>query len=398
MSYTISSGGTLMNKQLLSQLQARISQILPEIKDLRRNIHSEPELGLDTTGTAYKIREALQETSLAFFEPFLGGDVVAELEGQSTRTICLRADIDALPIHEETGLPYASIFAGRMHACGHDGHAAMLVGAIRVLDSVKEHLPVSVRFVFQPGEEVIGAGKELVKRGAVNGCEAAYAIHGWPGLPAGCVSTLAGPMMAAAAMFVIEIKGKGCHGARPEDGKNPIPTAARIVSALAAMHERWNSQNGSIISVCSFQSGTNSNVIPDAAIIRGTTRYLSNEVGDSIQDEIRKAVAEICRDAGTEARIEYEPPYDLPVINTESGYRLVRSLAEEYLPAGSWREMDKPSMGAEDFAYYLPGREGAMFHLGLGESSPGIHTCSFDFNDDVLGTGILMHCLLALAH
>ena len=386
-----------MNEQTLPLLRSRISAILPEVKALRRKIHSEPEIGLETWNTAYKIRESLQSTSLQFWEPLLGGDVIVELKNESDTTICLRADIDALPIQEETLLSYQSIFSGRMHACGHDGHAAMLVGAAKVLDSLRHDLHVNVRFVFQPGEEVICAGKTLVERGAVDGCDAAFAIHGWPGLPAGTVMSREGPLMAAGSLFVLKITGKGCHGAKPEEGNNPIPVAARIACELTALHGMVHSENGGIVSVCSIQAGSNTNVIPDTAIIRGTARYLSTEAGDRVEEEIRRIVENACHESGVSVEIEYDRSYNVPVINSKAAYALVRELVEKYLPTGRWFDAQKSSMGMEDFAYYLQGREGALLDLGLGETAPGLHASSFDFNDEVLETGILMHCLLALS-
>jgi amidohydrolase len=383
-----------MNDQVIAELKKRIKEVLPEVTDLRHRIHSEPEIGVDTPATAAKIRHALKDTSADVWKPLLGNDVVGEIKVDSSRTICLRADIDALPIFEDSDLPYKSTIPGCMHACGHDGHASMLVGAIKVLDSMKEHLPVSVRFVFQPGEEVVGAGKPLVEAGACDGCDSAYAIHGWPGLPAGLISAKEGVMMAAGVMFTFTIKGKGCHGARPNDGRNPVPVAARIISELTAMHDRVNRDSDSVVSICSVRSGNNSNVIPDTAVIQGTARYLSVEVGDVIEKEIRSIVHNACRDAGVEAEIEYELAYGQPVINTKKGYELIKRIAQEYV--GSWCDTAKPSMGSEDFSYYLIGREGALLNLGLGENMPGLHASTFNFNDAALETGILVHCLTVL--
>ena len=386
-----------MDEHILGPLRERVKSVLGRVTELRRHLHSEPEIGLDTVKTAERIRSVLAATSLDVREPLLGSDVIGQLDVGRDRTICLRADIDALPIQEENDLPHKSRCAGLMHACGHDGHAATLAGAALVLDSLQEHLPANVRFVFQPGEEVICAGKTLVARGACDGCEAAYAIHGWPGLPAGCVSTREGPLFAAGTHFTIRVKGRGCHGALPDRGNNPIPAAARIVEELQQMHAEMNALDCSVISVCAFQSGDSANVIPDAALLRGPARWIQPETGDEVEKAIRDLSKRVAGETRTSVEVDYDRSYDLPVVNTSTGYRLVRQLAEDHLPAGAWQDAPGVHMTMEDFAYYLKGREGAMILLGLGEDAPELHSPSFDFNDDVLGTGILVLCLIALS-
>ena len=386
-----------MDDHILGSLRDRVEAVLEQVTEFRRHLHSEPEIGLDTVKTAERIRAVLAATSLDVREPLLGNDVIADLNLNRDHTVCLRADIDALPIQEQNDLPHKSRCAGLMHACGHDGHAAMLAGAALVLDSLQEHLPVNVRFVFQPGEEVICAGKTLVARGACDDCEAAYAIHGWPGLPAGCVSTREGPLFAAGAHFAIRVKGKGCHGALPERGNNPIPAAARIVEELQRMHTEMNALDGSVISVCALHSGDSANVIPDTALLRGTARWVQPETGDTIEKAIRDLVKQVAGETRTSVEVDYDRSYDLPVVNTGKGYHLVNQLAQDHLPRGGWRDAPRVIMTMEDFAYYLKGREGAMILLGLGEDAPELHSPSFEFNDDVLGTGILVLCLIALS-
>ena len=385
-----------MDEHILKLLQTEVECVLPEITQIRHRLHAEPELGLETETTAYAIRRLLADASVSLWQPLMGNDVIGEIGGGGDRTICLRADIDALPIQEESDLPYRSTIPGRMHACGHDGHTAMLLGAAMVLDKLRDRLPVGVRFVFQPGEEVWCAGRELVARGACDSCEAAYAIHGWPGLPLGCVSTRVGPLFAAGAHFDIRVRGKGCHGAMPEAGNNPIPIAARIVEALRRMHVEMSAEDGTVVSTCVFQAGSSSNVIPETALVRGTARYLAREKADRVENAIRSVAIEAAHEACAEVEIDYDRSYDLPVINTRKGVDAVRRIARSYMPASTWREAEHPTMGMEDFAFYLQGREGAMVWLGLGESAPGLHSPVFDFNDGVLGTGILLLCLLAL--
>lgn len=382
-----------MHDELAALVRSRIQAILPRITEFRRQLHTDPEIGLDTARTGEKIREALKDTAITFHPPLMENDVVGDL-GDAPRRILLRADMDALPIQELADHSYKSTNKGRMHACGHDGHMAMLVGAALVLDSLREHLNIGVRFAFQPGEEVICAGKTFVERGVCDGCDAAYAIHGWPGLPVGCVTSREGPLFAAGAHFTIELTGKGCHGALPERGNNPIPPAARIISELAKMHAEVNARDGSVVSVCSFQAGDSSNVIPDTATVLGTFRYLEPSVGIDLESRIRRTVEDVAKEAGLISNLDLDSAYSLPVINTAHGCELVCDIAERH---ARWLEAERCHMTMDDFAFYLKGREGAYFLLGLGESSPALHSPTFDFNDEALETGILMHCMVALS-
>jgi len=385
-----------MNKNVLELLAARVRDVIPAVTELRRRIHAHPELALQETRTRAAVQQALRGTGLEVWAPLLGTDFIGELRSTGRGTICLRADMDALPLEEKTAVPYCSNIPGRMHACGHDGHTAMLVGACLVLDALREHLPVSVRFVFQPGEELVAAGATLVEHGACRGVQAAFALHAEPGLPVGCLSAREGTMNAAADVFQVEFVGRGCHGAMPEKGLNPIPIAADAVARLHQIHKSANGQDGSVVTVCAVHGGTNDNVIPDAATIQGTVRYLAKARGDELQSAVRSAVTAAAEGTGAEVRIHYDRTYDMPVLNSQRAFQFVRTLVAEHLPEGSWRDKPRPSMGAEDFAFYLQGREGAMIRLGMGEGAPPLHSSTFDFNDDALPAGILLFSLIAL--
>jgi len=386
-----------MNDALLSRLCGQISSLLPKIREFRHDLHSEPEIALMEYKTHKKILKILSDTPLSFWEPLLGTDVIGVLKGKSGRTLCLRADIDALPLEEKTGLAYASKIPGMMHACGHDGHTAILAGTALALCALKEELPVTVRFIFQPGEEKVCAGRKLVERGAVNDAEAAYALHAWPGLAPGAVSCRKGPILAAGAGFKFEFLGKGGHGAMPEEARNPIPAGARAIEKLLALHRKMNATNHSVVTPCTFHAGTISTIIPDNAVIEGTFRYLSEVTGDLLEKEIRDIASEAADAEGVSQAVDIKRIYNLPVLNTEKGAATVRGLAEKYLSPGTYVEAEKASMGSEDFAFYLTeGREGAFYLLGMGEESPSVHSPQFDFNDEALENGILMMCLIAL--
>jgi amidohydrolase len=346
--------------------------------------------------TREKVSRALKDAALSAWEPRLGTDFIGELKGRSERVIVLRADIDALPVEEKTGLPYRSKNAGVMHACGHDGHTAVLAGAALVLSALKEHLPVTVRFVFQPGEEKICAGRDLVEKGACEGAEAAYALHSWPSLPLGAVACKEGTIFACGSQFRVLLHGKGCHGASPEKGLNPIPVGAEIIQRLFALHRAENPVDSTVVSSCHFEAGTSPTIIPDTALLEGTARYLSAEKADLMQKKIEAVIEASARGTGVTPEVSYDRRYSIPVINSRKGFEAVRRCAETVLPAGAFRVAEKPSMGMEDFSFYLPGREGAMFWLGMGEHTSPIHSSLFDFNDNALEPGILMMCALVL--
>jgi amidohydrolase len=378
------------------EVAACIDRLAPELIEFRHALHRDPEVGLQTPDTRAAVAAMLQRTSVRIRPPLLGTDLIAELPGATSRTICLRADMDALPIAEHTGLPYQSRREGRMHACGHDGHTAILVGAALALDRFRDRLPVTVRFIFQPGEEIVCGGRDLVERGACDNAEAAFALHGWRGLAAGCVATKSGAFFAAAGFFRIELTGKGCHGSQPEAGNNPIPCAAAIIRDLQDYHRRVSAAEKSVVTVCVVRAGDTSNVIPDTAVIEGTFRYLSTEAGDRLEAGIRAIIEGQAKAGGISTRIVCERPYSLPVINSPDAFERVRRTARAALPADAWREWPAPVMGAEDFAFYLAKCGGAMFFLGLGESSEPLHTERFDFNDAAVVPGVRMMSRLAL--
>ena len=385
-----------MNQDLLRQIKTTIKNILPVTQAIRHQLHSEPEIGLDTFTTRERIMTSLCHTKLVFQPPLMQTDLIGELKGNNPQTICLRADMDALPVSEQTNVAYHSKRPGSMHACGHDGHSAILIGTALTLDALAENLPLNVRFIFQPGEEMVCGGKTLVQLGACQGAAAAFALHGWPGLPVGQIYAREGPLFAAGGYFKIQVTGKGCHGAQPELGHNPIPVAATVIHKLEQLQQQIYDVDGSILSVCLVQSGHSANIIPDNSLIQGTTRYLSEAAGLKIEQGIRKLVTETNDDNDVKVSLEYENRYSLPVLNTQVGFNLIQKLAKGYFPPTAWREMEQPSMVNEDFAFYLEGREGAMFLLGLGEDSPPLHSPQFDFNDQALENGILMMTLLAL--
>jgi len=376
-----------------------VDKILPDVVSIRHTIHQNPELALQEYDTAALIRKTLDSAGIRPLEPFLETDVVAILEGKAAgANVTLRADIDALPLQEKTGLPYQSKRDGFMHACGHDGHTAMLIGSALVLSKLKDQFRGSVRFVFQPGEEVVAAGKDLVGKGALRDPEpdAVFALHAWSGIPEGSISSKPGVLLAAADFFKITVQGKGAHGSEPEASIDPILIAARIVEALQTIaSRRVSALDSAVVSVCRICGGTNSNIIPSSVELEGTTRYLDPETGKKIPVYMEQIVKGVCDSMGASYEFSYTSTY-IPTINNHDIVELGKKVTEDLLGASSWIELSSPSMAGEDFAYYIRDYPGAMFRLGMGKESATLHNPHFDFNDNALKNGILFLVSAAL--
>jgi amidohydrolase len=368
-----------------------VDRILPEITGLRHRLHQAPELALQEHQTAALVRETLVAMGLPPRPPLLGTDVVAVLEGAHPGpNVTVRADMDALPLQEKTGVPYRSRHDGCMHACGHDGHTAMLLGSARVLRELKQELRGSVRFVFQPGEEVVAAGRDLVAKGVLLDPTpaAVFALHAWPGLPAGAICSRPGPMMAAAEFFTIVIHGKGAHGSKPDQSVDPILTAARVIEALQSVVARHVSPlESAVVSICRIAAGTNGNVIPDDAVLEGTSRSLTLEVGQQLPRLMDRLIKGACDGMGATYEFRRSDSY-IATVNHPGMVALGRRVAETMLGKAQWLDLEQPSMGGEDFAYYIRDYPGALFFLGMGEACAPLHSPQFDFNDDTLRNGI----------
>lgn len=366
-------------------------KILPEIISVRQNIHRYPELAGEEVQTSRLVRNILGFTDIKLLKPFIGADAVGIMRGgKPGRNVTLRADMDALPMDEINALPYRSEYPGKMHACGHDGHTAMLLGAALVLNEFKEKISGSVRFVFQPGEEIAAMGKALVESGALLDPEpdAIFALHGMSGLPVGAISSRPGTIMAAAGFFKIIITGRGGHGSRPELAIDPIVAGCKVVDALQVICSRNVSpQDAAVISVCRFEGGKNANVIPESVILEGTVRFLEPEVGELLPELIKRTVKGVCEALGAAYEFEYSLPY-IPTVNNAKIYDFAKKMSQEYFGKTNWVEMPRSLMGSEDFSYYLARYPGAFCNIGMGENSPGLHNMNFNFNDDALRNGI----------
>ena len=368
----------------------------------RHHLHSIPELAYEEVQSSKFIAQKLTEFGLEVHKGLAGTGVVGTLKrGTSKRTIGLRADMDALPITEITGLDYASKHVGVMHACGHDGHMAMLLAAARQLAN-DQTIDGTVQFIFQPAEENEAGAKAMIKDGLFNKfpMDAVFGIHNWPDLPVGTAGVMSGPAMAAFAIFDIEIKGSGTHAAMPHKGTDPITAAFQIGNALQTIASRNISPlSAAVVSLTSINAGNTYNVIPQSCKLKGTARWFETEVGDQIEERLKSITSSIAEGLGCVANITYERRYPA-TINTPKETQFAQKTIENLEPNLELAKNLKPSMAAEDFAFMLEHCPGAYIWLGAERQgkNPGLHAPDFNFNDEIIGTGVELWRQLAKAH
>lgn len=376
-----------------------LKDILPGVTEFRHRLHRIPELAGEERETSKLIRERLAPLGLEVLPPFLGTDVVALLQGGrgSGKNVTLRADIDALLVEEHSDVPYRSAHPGKMHACGHDGHTAMVMGAAEYLAAHRDEFAGSVRFVFQPGEENRAMGRELVAAGALENpkADAVTALHGMPGLPVGVFGVRAGAIMGSCAHFTVTLRGRGGHSSTPYLSRNPVTAAAALVHELEGLAGRVvKPQDPAVLTVCRIAGGTLANVIPDEAMIEGTARSLSDQADAALEAGLRRTVAAVAAEREVAAEIVYRLSYPVTANAPEAtglAREVLRSLKLEC------RELAESSMGAEDFAYYLKRYPGVYVKIGTGEDCPALHNSKFNFPDSALGAGIEYLSAFALA-
>ena len=359
----------------------RIADFSQDMTAWRRHLHMNPEIGFDCHQTAGFVVERLREFGVdEIYEGIATSGVVAIINGSASgRTIGLRADMDALPMQEETGADHASTIAGRMHACGHDGHTTMLLGAARYLAETR-NFAGRVALIFQPAEENGGGGEVMVKEGILERFDIAevYALHSGPGSDVGALVTTPGPIMAAVDSFHIHITGKGGHGAMPHDTVDPIVAAVGMVTAIQTIVSRNNYVGDDlVVSVTQIHTGSADNIIPEKAYINGTVRTYDKAVQAMVRERLAAIIAGQAAAYGVTAELDYEVGYPA-TINDPAKTAFAVGVAREVTDAV--RDGYQKEMGAEDFSYLLEKRPGAYFYVGNGDSY-GLHHPKYDFDD-----------------
>ncbi len=394
---------TKMDETIGDLVAAAAKHVTP----IRHDLHTHPELMYQEARTCKTVCDELSAIGIDYVSGLAGGTgVVAYLPATevSGRTIGLRADMDALPIEEATGVPYCSVNKGVMHACGHDGHTSILLGAVRVLKSTAVRKN-NIIFVFQPAEEGGAGGRRMCEDGAIDGTrigtkvDEMYGLHGWTELELGHVSTRNGPLLAATDEFDVTVKGHGGHAAEPHRCVDPVVVSAQIVTALQSIaSRRVGPQDSVVVTVASIHAGHAHNVIPDAAQFRGTVRTLLPETRKLAEAEFRRITEGVASAMGASAQIKWSPGYPV-TFNHDGPTERFRKIARGAV--GDERVIDElhPTMGGEDFSYYGAHAPACFFLLGLapkGVTYPRVHTPKFDFNDDAIGLGIEMMVRLGL--
>jgi amidohydrolase len=367
----------------------RIADMHGEITAWRREMHMHPELLYDVHRTAASVVEKLKSFGCDDVIPGIGRTgVVGVIKGRKpgNKVVGMRADMDALPLEEETGLPYKSQVPGKMHACGHDGHTAMLLGAAKYLAETRNFAGTAV-VIFQPAEEGGAGGEAMVKDGLMTrfGIQEVYGMHNYPGLPIGQFAIRAGAIMASADHIEIDLEGKGGHAARPQIAIDTILVGCQIINQLQSIVSRnVDPLEAAVVSVCMFQAGHTDNVIPQHAKLRGTARALTPEVGELLRKRINEIVEGTAKLYGAKAKLTYSNGYPV-VVNHERETAFAASVAGEI--AGKDKVNDcPPRMAAEDFSFMLNERPGAFIFVGNGDSA-GLHHPAYDFNDEVIPLG-----------
>jgi amidohydrolase len=370
----------------------RIADLHDEIRAWRRDLHAHPELLYDVHRTAASVAEKLKAFGCDEVVSGLGRTGVVGVirggKGQDVqKVIGLRADMDALPIEEANNVPYKSTVSGKMHACGHDGHTAMLLGAARYLAETRNFAGTAV-MIFQPAEEGGAGGKAMVQDGLMErfGIEQVFGMHNYPGLPLGEFAIRPGPLMAAADRLTIEIEGKGGHAARPHLSVDTVLVGAQIINQIQSIVSRnVDPLQAAVISVCMFQAGSTDNVIPQTAHLRGTARSFVPEVQDLLERRLHEVVEGTARLYGATAKLTYKRDY--PVTHNHDRETAFAASVAAQVVGGERVDTDvAPVMGAEDFSFMLNARPGAFIFVGNGESA-GLHHPAYDFNDEVIPVG-----------
>ena len=380
-----------------------IHQLVADQKDLiiqlRRDLHRIPETAYTEKKTSAYIANYLNSLKLEVKTGIARYGVVGLMKtGRPGPTLMIRADMDALPLKENTGLAFASEHEGAMHACGHDAHMAMVLGAATVFNTLKDEISGNIKFLFQPAEEGPGGAEPMIKAGVMESPKVDYSIgcHVWPDIPEGTIGVRPGPFMAAMDRFDIKIKGKGGHGAMPHLSVDALEVGTQVVNALQRIVSRkMDPLEPTVVTIGTFHAGTAFNIIPAEAEMSGTTRTFNPDIWNSWEARIAKVVRGVCDSMGCDFELKFSKGYPV-TINDASMAEIVRGCAAKVV--GEDRVVvPRKTLGGEDFAYYLQRSQGCYFALGVGrDGAVPVHNPAFDFNEDVMLLGMETHCRIGL--
>lgn len=383
----------------MPEIQAIVADLRERIIGFRRDLHQIPETAFTEQKTSQYAANCLTNQGLPVQTGIAEQGLVGLLEtGRPGPTLLLRADMDGLPIQEETGLPFASQHAGLMHACGHDGHMAMLLGTALALNRIKDSLNGSVKFLFQPAEEGPGGAKPMIEAGVLDNPRVDYSLgcHLWPHTPEGSIGVRSGPLMAAMDRFDIRITGKGGHGAMPNLCVDALEVGTQVVSGLQRLVSRKLDPLGpAVVTVGTFQAGTAFNVIADQAELSGTTRTFDPRVWETWEERLDQVVSGVCRSMGAAYELRFYPGY--PVTSNDPFVTGVVAGCAKQVVGEDRVVVPDQTMGGEDFSFFLQRSRGCFVFLGVGrEGGASVHNPRFDFNEEVLLLGVKTYCLAAL--
>jgi len=366
---------------------------------MRRDLHRIPETAYTEKKTSAYVADYLNSLELEVQTGIAQYGMVGLLKtDRPGPTLMIRADMDALPLKEDTGLDFASEHEGAMHACGHDAHMTMVLGAATVFNKIKNELTGTIKFLFQPAEEGPGGAKPMIEAGVMENPKVDYSIgcHVWPDIPEGTIGVRSGPFMAAMDRFDIKINGKGGHGAMPHLCVDALEVGTQVVNALQRIASRHTDPlEPTVVTVGRFHAGTAFNIIPGEAELSGTTRTFDLDIWNSWEERLEKVIRGVCESMGAEYEFKFSKGYP-PTINDDAMSDLVRRCAAEVVGSDKVVEPGK-TMGGEDMSFFLQQAKGCFFALGAGsEGRAGVHNPQFTFNEDILPLGVETHCRYAL--
>jgi amidohydrolase len=383
----------------MDDIKKLVSGHFDRVVEIRRDLHKIPEPAYTEKKTSAYVAARLEELGLEVSTGWAENGVVGLLRtGKPGKTVLIRSDMDALPVTEDTGLPFSSEHEGAMHACGHDAHMAMVLGAATALDEIKDRLSGNVKFVFQPAEEGPGGAKPMIEQGVMEDPHVDYSLgcHVWPAIPEGALGVKAGRLMAAMDRFDLTIKGQGCHGAMPQLGVDALEVGTRVVNALQRIVSRqMNPLSPTVVTVGSFQAGSTFNVIPGEATMCGTTRTFDRDVWETWDERLDRIVGGICGAFGAEYELDFRRGYP-PLLNDPDMAELAARTAAEVAGPDNVIEPE-PTMGGEDMAFYLEKSKGCFVFVGTG--TPGcapLHNPKFTFDEKIMQGGVEYYCRMAL--